>query len=73
VQTLARALLAKCDIILLDDIFSGLDGETERTVFDNLFGPTGLARRLNITVVLVSNSCKFFPDQILDRELFTLV
>ncbi|KAL3428462.1 ABC transporter [Phlyctema vagabunda] len=55
---LARALFARYDIILLDDTFSGLDGETEQIVFDNLFGSTGLLRRLKTTVVLVSNSCK---------------
>lgn len=58
-QALARALFARFDIVLLDDIFSGLDGETEKTVFDNLFGPTGLFQRLKTTAVLVSNSSKF--------------
>lgn len=58
-QALARALFARCDIVLLDDTFSGLDGETEKSVFDNLFGPTGLFRRLKTTVVLASNSSKF--------------
>ncbi|OKL59922.1 hypothetical protein UA08_04651 [Talaromyces atroroseus] len=54
--TLARALFARCDILLLDDIFSGLDGETEQTVFNNLLSSRGLLRRMNTTVVLVSNS-----------------
>ncbi|TVY57487.1 ABC transporter FUM19 [Lachnellula cervina] len=57
---LARALFARFDIVLLDDIFSGLDGETEKTVFDNLFGPTGLFQRLKTTAVLVSNSTQYF-------------
>ncbi|TVY42741.1 ABC transporter [Lachnellula subtilissima] len=57
---LARALFARCDIVLLDDTFSGLDGETEKSVFDNLFGPTGLFRRLKTTAVLASNSSKLF-------------
>ncbi|KAF7162579.1 hypothetical protein CNMCM5623_007825 [Aspergillus felis] len=57
---LARALFARCDILLLDDTFSGLDGETEQTIFDNLFGVTGLTRRLETTVVLVSNSSQYF-------------
>ncbi|TVY43016.1 ABC transporter [Lachnellula occidentalis] len=57
---LARALFARCDIVLLDDTFSGLDGETEKFVFDNLFGPTGLFRRLKTTAVLVSNSAQYF-------------
>jgi ATP-binding cassette subfamily C (CFTR/MRP) protein 1 len=55
-QALARALFARCEIVLLDDIFSGLDGQTEKTVFDNLFGSKGLFRQLKTTVVLVSNS-----------------
>lgn len=56
-QALARALFARCDILLLDDSFSELDGETEKTIFENLLGATGLTRRLRTTVVLVSNSC----------------
>ncbi|KAK9424055.1 putative ABC transporter [Seiridium unicorne] len=58
---LARALFAACDIILLDDTFSGLDGETEQTVFNNLFAPNGLLRRQGTTAVLVSNSTQYFP------------
>ncbi|KAH8689022.1 putative ABC transporter [Talaromyces proteolyticus] len=64
--TLARALFAKCDILLLDDTFSGLDGETEKSVFNSLFGPKGLIRRLKTTVILASNSSQYFQaaDQI---------
>ncbi|KAK4248096.1 P-loop containing nucleoside triphosphate hydrolase protein [Corynascus novoguineensis] len=64
---LARALFARCDIVLLDDVFSALDQDTERTVFQKLFGPTGLCRRLHATVILVTNSPQFLPiaDQIL--------
>ncbi|PKX91182.1 P-loop containing nucleoside triphosphate hydrolase protein [Aspergillus novofumigatus IBT 16806] len=65
---LARAIFAKCDILLLDDPFSGLDGETEKTIFDNLFGGTGLTRRLKTTVVLVSNSSQYF--QAVDHIIF---
>ncbi|KFY68700.1 hypothetical protein V496_00844 [Pseudogymnoascus sp. VKM F-4515 (FW-2607)] len=63
---LARALFARCDIVLLDDSFSGLDGKTEHKAFYNLFGPTGLFRKLKSTVVLVSNSTQYFQaaDQI---------
>ncbi|KAI1109282.1 putative ABC transporter [Nemania sp. NC0429] len=57
---LARALFARCDMLLLDDTFSGLDGETEGAIFSNLFGPSGLLRRLNTTVILVSNSSQYF-------------
>ncbi|KAI5860382.1 putative ABC transporter [Durotheca rogersii] len=58
---LARALFARCDIALLDDAFSALDGETENHVFNNLFGPRGLFRQLKTTVVLVANSSHHFP------------
>ncbi|KAI1809574.1 putative ABC transporter [Poronia punctata] len=58
--TLARALFSRCDIILLDDVFSGLDGETEDNIFNNLFGSTGLIRRRDVTVVLVSNNSQYF-------------
>ncbi|KAI0129811.1 putative ABC transporter [Xylariales sp. AK1849] len=57
---LARALFARCEILLLDDTFSGLDGHTEQKIFDNLFGSSGLVRRLKMTVVLVSNSSQYF-------------
>ncbi|KAI0391308.1 putative ABC transporter [Xylariaceae sp. FL0594] len=60
--TLARALFARREILLLDDIFSGLDGETESAVFYNLFGPTGLVRRLGTTVLLVSNASQYFDS-----------
>ncbi|KAK0641279.1 ABC transporter type 1, transmembrane domain-containing protein [Cercophora newfieldiana] len=57
---LARAVFARCRIVLLDDVFSALDGETERRVFENLLGKEGLLRQLKTTVVLVSNSTQFF-------------
>lgn len=56
-QALARALFARCDILLLDDSFSELDGETEKTIFKNLLGATGLTQRLRTMVVLISNLC----------------
>ncbi|RYC57964.1 hypothetical protein CHU98_g8256 [Xylaria longipes] len=57
---LARALFAQCDIVLLDDTFSGLDGDTERTIFNNLLGALGFLRRLKTTVILASNSSQYF-------------
>ena len=55
-QALARAVFARCELVLLDDCFSALDGETERQVFANLLGPEGLFRKQGTTVVLVGNS-----------------
>ncbi|KAK1755647.1 ABC transporter FUM19 [Echria macrotheca] len=60
--TLARALFARCEIALLDDILSALDGETENRVFERVFGHEGLLRRSRTTVVLVTNSTQFFSS-----------
>ncbi|KJX93618.1 ABC transporter like protein [Zymoseptoria brevis] len=57
---LARALFARTDVLLLDDCFSGLDGETEKAVFQNLFGPRGVVREIKATVLLVSDSYQHF-------------
>lgn len=55
-QALARALYARCDIVLLDDCFSALDGKTETRIIENLFGSTGLFRQSGTTVFVFSNS-----------------
>ncbi|KAI1326803.1 putative ABC transporter [Xylariaceae sp. FL0255] len=57
---LARALFAHKSVYLLDDTFSSLDGETEKTIFNNLFRPSGLLRRMGATVILASNSTQYF-------------
>lgn len=49
---------------MLDDTFSGLDGETEKAIFENLLGRNGLLRKLKATVVLVSNSSKSHPVEL---------
>lgn len=56
IKALARAVYARNQIVLLDDPFSALDGETETKIFANLFGPEGLFRKLKAAVVLVTNS-----------------
>ncbi|KAK2028383.1 ABC transporter [Colletotrichum zoysiae] len=57
---LARAFYARCDIMVLDDAFSALDGKTETLVVQNLLGPHGLARRMETAVLVISNSASFF-------------
>lgn len=54
--SLARALYLHSDLLVLDDIFSGLDAETEEHVFKHVFGPRGILRRRGATVVLCTNS-----------------
>jgi ATP-binding cassette, subfamily C (CFTR/MRP), member 1 len=41
---------------LLDDIFSGLDAETEEHIFNKLLGKNGLFRRLGTTVILATHA-----------------
>lgn len=53
---LARAVYARKDVILLDDIFSGLDADTEERIFMRLFSRQGLFRKLGTTVLLVTHA-----------------
>lgn len=57
-QALARALYARCEIVVLDDSFSALDGKTEIRIVENLLGPGGLLRQSGTTVFLITNSGK---------------
>ncbi|KAL8369750.1 hypothetical protein RB595_000201 [Gaeumannomyces hyphopodioides] len=52
---LARALYAKKEFVVLDDVFGGLDPATADLVFNNLFGEQGLLRRANATIILASS------------------
>ncbi|KAF7558131.1 hypothetical protein G7Z17_g146 [Cylindrodendrum hubeiense] len=59
--SLARALYLQSDLLILDDIFSGLDADTEEQVFRQVFGPDGLLRRRRSTVVLCTHSIRHLP------------
>jgi ATP-binding cassette, subfamily C (CFTR/MRP), member 1 len=54
-QALARAVYARKKVLLLDDVFSGLDNSTAKAVFQALLRPGGLVRNTNTSVVLVTN------------------
>lgn len=63
---IARAVYAKPEIIILDDVLSALDKRTESSVVSQLFGRdsglgTGLLRKLGCTVVLVTQSSRLTP------------
>lgn len=58
---IARALYARQEVLLLDDVFSGLDSGTEEIVFGNLLGSNGLLRNNDTTVVLVSSDSRRLP------------
>lgn len=53
---LARAVYACKPVVMLDDIFSGLDTDTEEHVFKALFARNGLFRRLDTTVILATHA-----------------
>ncbi|KAG9862345.1 putative ABC transporter, partial [Aureobasidium melanogenum] len=53
---LARAVYARRDIMLLDDVTSALDVNTEEVIIHRLLGPKGLLRKCGTTVLLVSHS-----------------
>ena len=56
--TLARAVYARQEITVLDDVFSALDARTERVVVDRLLGRNGILSQLKTTVILVTHASK---------------
>jgi ATP-binding cassette, subfamily C (CFTR/MRP), member 1 len=58
---LARAIFSRAEILLLDDVFSGLDRETEEHIFRKVFARNGLLRRMNTTVILVTHAVRRLP------------
>ncbi|KAK7423072.1 hypothetical protein QQZ08_009239 [Neonectria magnoliae] len=56
---LARALYLECDLLVLDDILSGLDTNTADEVFHRVFGLGGIIRRRKVTAVLCTHSARY--------------
>lgn len=73
--SLARALYLHSDLLILDDVFSGLDADTEEKVFRQVFGGDGLLSRRQSTVVLCTHSVRHLPasDHIIALENGTVV
>ena len=59
---LARAVYSKPDVLILDDVFSGLDNDTEELIFRKLFGRFGPLKRLKTTVILVTHAVHRLPS-----------
>ncbi|KAF3128104.1 hypothetical protein TWF703_009706 [Orbilia oligospora] len=53
---LARAVYSRKPILILDDIFSGLDAVTEERIFARLLGPDGLLRKNRNTIILATHA-----------------
>ncbi|XRM48571.1 hypothetical protein ABZX51_011487 [Aspergillus tubingensis] len=60
--SLARALYLPSNLLVLDDVFSGLDADTEEKVFQQVFGSDGLLRQRGSTVVLCTHSVRHLPS-----------
>lgn len=59
-KTLARAVYARRNFIILDDVLSALDATTERHIVRNLMGANGLFKELGTTVLLITHASKLF-------------
>ncbi|CCC09186.1 hypothetical protein SMACR_04945 [Sordaria macrospora] len=57
---LARAVFHRCNMVVLDDPFSALDGKTGDQVAQNLLGPKGVFRQLNAAVFWITSSRYYF-------------
>ncbi|KAF3803885.1 ABC transporter FUM19 [Colletotrichum gloeosporioides] len=49
---IARAVYARKPLIILDDVFSGMDNVTKTCIYERLLSPKGLLRHLETTVIL---------------------
>ena len=58
----ARAVYARKEIAIFDDVLSGLDTRTQRDVFNQVFGPRGLLRLNKTTVILATHATKFLSS-----------
>ncbi|KAI8287461.1 ABC transporter FUM19 [Colletotrichum sp. SAR 10_98] len=59
--SLARALYHEADILVLDDVFRGLDSSTQHQVCQAIFGINGLLRRRGTTVIVCTHSTQLLP------------
>ncbi|KAK1754461.1 P-loop containing nucleoside triphosphate hydrolase protein [Echria macrotheca] len=59
---IARAVYSRKSTVVMDDVLSGLDATTEKTVFSSLFGRQGLLTQHGITVILATNAAHRFPE-----------
>ncbi|PVH85137.1 putative multidrug resistance protein [Cadophora sp. DSE1049] len=58
---LARAVYARRSVVVLDDVFSAIDGKTEALIVERLFGTSGLFKNLGCTVILATHAIKHLP------------
>ncbi|KAI8961197.1 putative ABC multidrug transporter [Daldinia sp. FL1419] len=59
--SLARCLYMHSDLVIIDDIFSGLDVDTEDLIFQRVFAVDGILKRRQTTVVFCTHSVRHLP------------
>lgn len=59
---LARALYSRFDLLVVDDVLSGLDWATQAYIWTNVFGSTGLLRQHGKTCVLATHHINHVED-----------
>ncbi|OAQ69331.1 sulfonylurea receptor/ ABC transporter [Purpureocillium lilacinum] len=59
---IARAVYARKPVAIFDDVFSGLDKITERTVFDRVFSQRGILRRTGTQILLATHAVHVLPE-----------
>ncbi|KFY76365.1 hypothetical protein V499_03976 [Pseudogymnoascus sp. VKM F-103] len=59
--SLARALYLESEVLIFDDVFSGLDAPTETEVFKRVFGPDGIIQQRRATSILFTHSVRHLP------------
>lgn len=59
-QAFARALYSRKALLVVDDIFSGLDLRTSNLIIERVFSRNGLVRQLGMTVILATHAGKFY-------------
>ncbi|RDW75548.1 hypothetical protein BP6252_06690 [Coleophoma cylindrospora] len=57
--SLARALYHNADLLVLDDVFSGLDNDTQDQISKRLFRPNGPSRKRGTTVIFCTHAVNF--------------
>lgn len=53
---LARAVYSRKEVLILDDVFSGLDTKTSAQMFQRLFGEHGMLSQTGITTIIATHS-----------------
>ncbi len=57
--SLARSLYAEPEVAIFDDVLSGVDSRTAQNIAHDVFGPEGVLRKSNTTVIFASQSAEF--------------